>query len=313
VSARVFVAGASGAIGRPLVRRLVAAGPGVTARTRRELAALGSDAAGARPVVCDVFDREALAAAVGEARPQVLVHELTALPDAFDFKDPDLYGPTNRVRTEGTRNLLATGREAGVRRVVAQSIAFVYAPVGDWVKDEEAPVMTDAPGPFGEGLRAVLDLERQVTGAEGIEGLVLRYGFFYGPGTAYAGDGYFAAEVRRRRFPVVGRGEGTFSFIHVEDAAAATVAAVERGAPGIYNVTDDEPARMRDWVPAYAQAVGAKRPLRVPAFLARLVAGRAAAVLATQTRGAANARAKAELGWQPRYASWREGFREALG
>ena len=310
---RVFVAGASGAIGRPLVRRLVESGHDVTGMTRREAAAIEIGAVGAKGVVCDVYDRDALGRAVADARPEVLVHELTALPDVFDFRDPNLYAPTNRVRTEGTRNLIAAAREAGTGRIVAQSIAFVYEPVGGWVKAEDAPVMDTAPGPFGEALRSVFDLERQVTGAEGMEGIVLRYGFFYGPGTAYAGDGYYAGEVRRRRFPVVGRGEGTFSFIHIEDAAAATAAACERGAPGIYNVSDDDPARMRDWVPAYAEAVGAKRPLRVPVFLARLVAGSAAAALATETRGAANEKAKRELDWQPRYPTWRQGFREALG
>jgi 2-alkyl-3-oxoalkanoate reductase len=313
VSARVFVAGASGAIGRPLVRQLVEAGHEVTGMTRRRAAATEIEAAGARGVVCDAFDRDALTVAMAEARPQVLVHELTALPDVFDFRDPELYTATNRVRTEGTRNLLAAAREAGTGRVVAQSIAFVYAPVGGWVKDEDAPVMNDAPGPFGEALDAVFDLERQVIEADGIDGVVLRYGFFYGPGTSYAGDGYHAGEVRRRRFPIVGRGDGTLSFIHVEDAASATVVAVERGAPGIYNVVDDDPAPMRDWVPVYAQALGVKRPLRVPVFLARLVAGRAAAALATQTRGASNQRAKRGLGWSPRYPSWRQGFREALG
>ena len=310
---RVFVAGASGAIGRPLVRRLVEAGHEVTGMTRRDAAAVEIEAVGAKGVVCDVYDRDALARAIADARPEVLVHELTALPDVFDFRDPNLYAPTNRVRTEGTRNLIAAGQEAGTDRIVAQSIAFVYEPVGGWVKAEDAPVMDTAPGPFGEALRSIFDLERQVTGAEGMEGVVLRYGFFYGPGTAYAGDGYYAGEVRRRRFPVVGRGEGTFSFIHTEDAAAATVAACERGAPGIYNVSDDDPARMRDWVPAYAEAVGAKRPLRVPVFIARLVAGRAAAALATETRGAANEKVKRELDWQPRYPTWRQGFREALG
>ncbi|MGH8982639.1 MAG: NAD-dependent epimerase/dehydratase family protein [Acidimicrobiia bacterium] len=313
MSPRVFVAGASGAIGRPLVRRLVEAGHEVTGMTRRQAAATEIEAAGARGVVCDVFEREALALAIAEARPQVLVHELTSLPDVFDFKDPELYTATNRVRTEGTRNLLAAAREAATGRVVAQSIAFVYAPVGGWVKDEDAPVMNDAPGTFGEALGAVFDLERQVAQAEGIDGRVLRYGFFYGPGTTYAGDGYHAGEVRRRRFPIVGRGEGTLSFIHVEDAASATVAAVERGAPGIYNVADDDPAPMRDWVPVYAEALGAKRPLRVPVLLARVVAGRAAAALATQTRGASNEKAKRELGWSPRHPSWRQGFREALG
>jgi nucleoside-diphosphate-sugar epimerase len=310
---RVFVAGASGAIGRPLVRQLVDAGHEVTGMTRRERAAEAIRSAGAEAAVCDVFDAPALTEAISAAGPEVLIHELTALPDEFDFKRSDLYDATNRVRTEGTRKLLAAARGVGTRRVVAQSIAFVYAPVRGWVKDEDAPVMTDAPGPFGGALRAVLDLERQVTAPDDLEGIVLRYGFFYGPGTVYADDGHYAREVRRRRFPVVGRGDGTFSFIHIEDAAAATVAAAERGAPGIYNVADDEPARMRDWVPAYAEAVGAKRPFRVPVLLARLIAGRSAAALATQTRGASNARAKAALGWEPRYASWRQGFREALG
>jgi nucleoside-diphosphate-sugar epimerase len=310
---RVFVAGASGAIGRPLVAQLTEAGHEVTGMTRREDAAGEIEAAGARAAICDVFDRERLAAAFADASPDVLVHQLTALPHAFDFRDPKLYVATNRVRTEGTRHLLAAARQVGTRRVVAQSIAFVYAPVGGWVKDEDAPVMPDAPEPFGEALRAVFDHERQVADAEGMEGLVLRYGFFYGPGTAYASDGYYAGEVRRRRFPIVGRGDGTFSFVHIDDAAEATVLACERGAPGVYNVVDDDPARMRDWVPAYARAVGAKRPLRVPAMIARLVAGRAAAALATETRGAANAKAKAELGWRPRHESWRSGFERALG
>ena len=310
---RVFVAGASGAIGRPLIRQLVGAGHEVTGMTRREERAAEIRARGAEAAVCDVFDREALEAAVAGSAPDVVVHELTSLPSRFDFRDPNLYDATNRVRTEGTRNLIDAARAAGARRLVAQSISFVYEPQGDWVKDEEAPVMGNAPGAFGAALEAMFDLERQVLGAEGLDGLVLRYGFFYGPGTAYAADGYYAEEVRRRRFPVVGRGEGTFSFVHVDDAASATIAAVERGTPGIYNVCDDEPAPMRDWVPAFAGAIGAKRPFRVPAFLARLVAGPAAAAMATQTRGASNAKAKRELGWQPRYASWRGGFGEALG
>jgi 2-alkyl-3-oxoalkanoate reductase len=309
----VFVAGASGAIGRPLVRRLVEAGHRVTGMTRREDRAEEIRAAGADAVVCDVFDRAALDAAVRAAAPEAVVHQLTALPERFDFRDPHLYDATNRVRTEGTQNLIAAARAAGAGRLVAQSIAFLYAPQGGWVKDEDEPPMADAPEPFGTALEATLAHERAVLGADGLEGLVLRYGFFYGPGTAYASDGYYAVEVRRRRFPVVGRGTGTFSFIHVDDAATATVAAVERGAPGIYNVCDDEPARMRDWVPAYARAVDAGRPFRVPAWLARLVAGGAAAALATETRGASNEKAKRAFGWQPRYPSWRQGFNEALG
>jgi 2-alkyl-3-oxoalkanoate reductase len=310
---RVFVAGASGVIGRPLTRQLAAAGHEVTGMTRRPDRAEEIRAAGAAAAVCDVFDRPALAEAVAAARPEVVVHQLTALPAAFDFRKPDLYQATNRVRTVGTRNLLAASREAGVRRIVAQSIAFVYAPVGEWVKDEDAPLVTEAPGPFGEALEAVWSLERQVLGGAVAEGLVLRYGFFYGPGTAYAGNGYFADQVRRRRLPIVGGGHGVFSFVHVDDAASATVAAVARGGSGIYNICDDEPAPGRDWLSAYADAAGAKRPWRVPKLIARLVAGGAAAEMATSLRGASNAKAKRELGWEPLHASWRQGFREALG
>ncbi len=310
---KVFVAGASGAIGKPLVRRLVAAGHEVTGMTRREERAEEIRAAGASAVVCDVFDRDALEAAVKEASPQVVVHMLTALPARIDWKADDPLGPTNRVRTEGTRNLIEAARAAGARRLVAESVAFLYAARGDWVKDEDAPLFKGAPAPFGDAVEALADLERQVRGAEGLDGVVLRFGWFYGPGTAYAADGSQADEMRKRRFPVVGKGTGTFSFIHVEDAASAALAAVERGAPGTYNVTDDEPAPMREWLPVYAAALGAKPPRRVPVWLAKLVAGRALAGNAVELRGASNAKFKSELGWQPRYASWRQGFREALG
>lgn len=310
---RVFVAGATGAIGRPLVRQLLDAGHEVTGMTRSEQRAAWLRESGARAAVCDVFDAAGVRAALDEAAPEVVVHQLTALPHRLNYRRRDLYDATSRVRREGTLILLDAARAAGARRMVAQSIAFVYEPVGGRVKSEDDPVMTDAPAPFGGALLAAYDLERQVTGAEGLDGLVLRYGFFYGPGTAYASDGAFAEDVRRRRLPIVGSGDGVFSLVHVEDAAAATVAAVERGAPGIYNVTDDEPAAMRDWLPAYAEAMGAKPPRRVPAWLARLVAGRAAAMMAADLRGASNERARRELGWSPRYPSWREGFREALG
>jgi nucleoside-diphosphate-sugar epimerase len=310
---RVFVAGASGAIGRPLVRQLVAAGHEVTGMTRKEPSAEQLRAAGAQATVCDAFDAPALNDALAAARPEVVVNQLTALPDRFDFKDPDLYTATNRVRTEGTRSLIAAARAAGAGRMVAQSVCFVYAPVGDWVKDEAAPVIESAPPPFGEGFDAVFDLEHQVLNADGIDGLVLRYGFFYGPHGLYTSHGYWADEFRRRRFPIVGGGAGVTSFIQIDDAAAATVSAVERGAPGIYNVCDDDPAPGREWIPAYAEAVGARPPFRVPKWIARLVAGKAIAAMATSTRGASNAKAKRELGWQPRYPSWRQGFREALG
>jgi nucleoside-diphosphate-sugar epimerase len=308
---RVFVAGASGAIGRPLVRQLLAAGHEVTGMTRREERAAEIRRAGAAAVVCDAFDAEALTEAVAAARPEGVVHALTALPARINPRS-DYLAATNRLRLEATRNLVAAAGAAGARRLVAESISFLYRPEGSWVKDEEAPVEEDAPGNFGPAYRAALDLERQVIGADGIEGLALRCGFFYGPGTWYGADGSQAEETRKRRAPVVGAGTGTFSFIHVEDAAAAFAAALERGTPGVYNVVDDEPAPMREWLPAYAEALGAKPPRRVPVWLARLVAGPAAVAGALHMRGAANAKAKRELGWEPAHPSWRQGFRDAL-
>jgi 2-alkyl-3-oxoalkanoate reductase len=308
---RVFVAGASGAIGRPLVRRLVAAGHEVTGTTRFEERAEAVRAAGARAAVCDALDADALRAAVEENAPEVVVHQLTALPHRFDPRDKEIYAGTNRLRTDGTRNLIDAARAAGARRLVCQSIAFAYAPgARPEVMDEEARLAFGSPPPFGDGIRAIDEMERAVLGADGLEGLVLRYGWFYGPGTFYAEDGSMAHDVRKRRFPVIGKGTGLFSFVHVDDAASATVAAVERGAPGVYNVVDDEPAPQREWLPAYAEAVGAKKPLRVPVWVARLVVGKIATMAGVQP-GASNAKAKRELGWEPRWRSWRDGFREA--
>jgi 2-alkyl-3-oxoalkanoate reductase len=310
---RVFLAGATGVIGRRLLPRLREAGHDVTALTRKEDRAPGLRDAGAVPVVADVFDVEGLRTAVEGAQPEVVVHELTDLPQALDpRKMEEQLAGNDRIRTEGTRNLVAAAVAAGARRVVAQSIAFAYPTTGG-LKSEDDPLWYEAPWPWKRSVEALRDLEESVTQTEGIEGLVLRYGFFYGPGSSYGRGGYWHREVGRRRFPVVGKGSGVFSFIHVDDAADATVAAVERGAPGIYNVVDDEPAPLRDWLPVYAEAIGAKRPWRVPRFLARIVAGQYAVMLATELRGASNERVKAELGWRPRYASWREGFRQALG
>jgi 2-alkyl-3-oxoalkanoate reductase len=310
---RVFVAGASGAIGRPLVPKLVAAGHEVTGTTRSEERAEAIRAAGATAAVVDVFDAASLRAAVDAARPEALVHELTSLPDRLDFRKEGIYEPTNRVRTEGTRILLDAARAAGVRRFVCQSIAFAYRPEGDRVKTEDEPLMDDIPGNFGSGVRALHEMEATVLGADGIEGVVLRYGFFYGPGTYYGEDGTTTADVRRRRMPVVGKGTGMFSFVHVDDAADATVAAVERGAPGIYNITDDEPAPMSEWLPVFAEAAGARRPLHVPVWLARFVGGREVPTFALELRGASNEKAKRELGWRPAHPTWRTGFAEALG
>jgi nucleoside-diphosphate-sugar epimerase len=310
---RVFVAGASGAVGRPLVPKLVAAGHEVTGMTRSEEKAEGLRRAGARAAVVDVFDAAALGAAVEGAGAEVVVHELTSLPDRIDFRRADTYAATNRVRTEGTRNLIDAARAAGARRLVCQSIAFAYRLDGEGLKTEDDPLLEDAPGAFGSGVRALCEMEEMVLGSESLDGLVLRYGFFYGPGTYYGADGTSTQDVRRRRMPVVGKGTGVFSFVHVDDAADATVAAVERGAPGVYNVTDDEPAPMSEWVPAFAKAAGAKPPRRVPVWLARFVAGKDVSGFAIALRGASNEKAKRELGWQPAHPSWRTGFPESVG
>jgi nucleoside-diphosphate-sugar epimerase len=309
---KVFVAGASGAIGEPLVRQLVRAGHEVTGMTRRQERAARIRAAGAAAVVCDALDAEALGSTVEAAAPDAIVNELTSLPRKYDPRKASFYEATNRVRAEGGHNLVEAGRAAGVRRFVTQSIAFLYAPGGGWVKDEEARPFVDAPGHFGAAVEAMLAHEREVVECPEFAGLVLRYGQFYGPGTYFAADGHLGREVRRRRFPVVGPGTGTFSFLHVEDAAGATLAALERGAPGVYNVVDDEPARLGEWLPIYAKALGAKPPRRVPVWLAKLVAGGAVASSAVELRGASNAKAKRELAWEPAHPSWREGFREAL-
>ena len=310
---RVFVAGATGAIGRPLVPALVGAGHEVTAMTRSPEKTPSLEAAGASATVCDALDAAALDAAVRDAQPEVIINQLTDLPGAFSPRGmTESYEATSRLRVECTRTLLDAGAACGTRRLIAQSIAFLYAPEGPAVKDEEGRPFTEAPPPFGDAVRALVEMETTVTAAPAMEGVVLRYGAFYGPGTWYAADGSTAEMVRKRRYPIVGDGGGMFSFIHVDDAADATVAALTAGAPGTYNVVDDEPAPMRDWLPVYAQALGAPAPRRVPAWLARLAAGKATTAMATSLRGASNARAKRELGWQPRHASWRTGFEADL-
>jgi len=299
---KVFVAGASGAIGRPLIPLLLEAGHEVTGMTRSEESAERIRAAGASAVVADVFDAEAVTAAA--AGTEVLIHQLTSIPDDLDpRKMEEQFETTNRLRTEGTRNLLAA---AGGARVIAQSIAFAYAPREGGLHTEDDPLWVEATPIFA----AVQEMEEQVTAADG---LILRYGFFYGPGTSYARDGGTAAVVRKRQFPVMGRGQGEWPFIHIDDAASATVAAVEHGEPGVYNVVDDDPAPLREWLPVFAEAIGAKKPFRVPKLMARLAAGKVATHYGTAMRGASNEKAKRDLAWEPRYASWREGFREGLG
>ena len=306
---RIFVAGATGALGRRLVPLLVQGGHQVTGMTRTAGKAAGLRAAGAEPVVADALDRDAVLRAVVAARPEVVVHELTALAQMTDFRRLDEgFALTNRLRTEGTDHLLAAARAAGARRFVAQSFAgWPFARVGGPVKTE------DPPAQLRRTLDAIRHLEAAVLGAEGMEGVVLRYGGFYGPGTSAGEGGFMLEDLRRRRFPLVGAGTGVWSFIHIDDAATATVAAVERGAPGIYQIVDDDPAPVSEWLPALAAAIGARPPLRVPAWVARLAGGAHGVVLMTEARGASNAKARRELGWRPAWPSWRQGFRDGLG
>ncbi|MBX6365179.1 MAG: NAD(P)-dependent oxidoreductase [Gemmatimonadetes bacterium] len=309
---RVFVAGATGVLGRRLVPMLVEAGHEVTGMTRTPAKAALLREFGAHPVVADALDPDAVGRAVAESAPEVIVHELTAIPANLDLRRFDRdFALTNRLRTEGTDNLLSAGRAVGVRRFVAQSYAaWNTARTGPQVRTEQDPLDPDPPKPLRRTLEAIRYLEEAVTGATWTEGIVLRYGGFYGPGTSMAirPPSPMVEMVRKRWLPIVGDGAGVMSFIHIDDAAAATVAAVERGRRGIYNIVDDEPAPASQWLPALAHAVGARPPLHVPRWLGRLLAGEAAVVLMTRVRGASNAKARRELGWRPRYPSWRQGF-----
>jgi 2-alkyl-3-oxoalkanoate reductase len=310
----VLVAGATGAIGRPLLRMLRERGHETLGTTRSEANADALRELGAEPVICDALDREPLRHAVHTAAPDAIVNQLTDLSAPLNpRKYAQWLEPTNRLRIEGTRNLAEAAIEARTRLLVSQSVAFAYRWDGDGTKTEDDPLFDNAPGGFDRAVAAVRELERRTLETPGLDGIVLRYGYFYGPGTPYARDGQFAEMTRKRQFPIVGRGTARFSFVHIEDAAAATLAALERGQPGVYNVVDDEPAELREWLPAYAEALGAKPPRRVPHWLARLVTNRFMADSSLELRGASNAKAKRELGWQPRRSSWREGFRDTLG
>jgi nucleoside-diphosphate-sugar epimerase len=310
---RVFVAGATGAIGRQLVPRLVEAGHEVHGMTRSESKQAMLHELGAVPAVADALDPDQVAEAVGRARPDVIVHQLTAI-GALDIRRFDRdFAPTNRLRTEGTDHLLSAGQAVGVRRFVAQGIAGygAYARTGGPVKTEEDPLDPTPAREMRETLAAIRHLEEAVLGARWTEGIVLRYGAFYGPGTSLASSGEQSEMIRKRKFPLVGGGGGVWSFIHVADAAEATVAAVEHGSRGVYNVVDDDPAPVAELLPAMAQELGARKPMRVPRFVGRLFAGEAGVVMMTELRGASNAKAKRELGWRPAHPSWRQGFTAA--
>lgn len=311
---RIFLAGATGALGRRLVPRLREAGHEVVGTTRDPARTEQLRAAGAEPVVLDALDRPAVLDAVAKARPEVVVHQLTALRGLGDLRHFDRdFAQTNRLRSEGTDILLAAASAAGARRVVAQSFGgWPYAREGGPVKSESDPLDPDPAPNARQSLAAIRHLEAAVTGWSG-EGLALRYGGFYGPGTSLTTTGEITEMVRRRRLPVVGSAAGVWSMCHIDDAASATVAAVERGPAGIYNVADDEPARVAEWLPVLAAALGAKPPRHVPAWLARPLLGPQGMVMLTSARGMSNAKAKRELGWAPAYPSWRDGFVHGLG
>jgi 2-alkyl-3-oxoalkanoate reductase len=309
------VAGASGAVGKRLVPFLVASGHDVVAMTSsaRKVDALRS--AGAEPVVADGLDQVAVRRAVLQAEPQIVIHQMSGLSSAKSFKKFDAeFALTNRLRTEGTDHLLAAAQSAGARRFIAQSFGnWNYARTGSGLKTEEDPLDPAPPANQRESLAAIRYLENKVLEAEGIDGIALRYGNFYGPGTGFALDGDLVELVRKRRLPIVGDGTGVWAFVHVDDVATATAAAIERDARGIYNIVDDEPAPVAEWLPGLAKAVGAKPPRHVPVWLGRLATGEVGVSLMTQIRGTSNAKAKRELGWRPRYRSWRDGFRTGLG
>jgi nucleoside-diphosphate-sugar epimerase len=310
---RVFVAGATGAIGKQLVPRLVAAGHEVYGMTHSESKQAMLCDLGAVPVIADALDPDQVAEAVARAKPEVIVHQLTAI-GALDLRHFDRdFALTNRLRTEGTDYLLSAGQNVGVRRFVAQAVAGygAYMRTGGPVKSEEDPLDPTPAREMRETLAAIRHLEEAVLGAQWTEGIVLRYGAFYGPGTSFTPGGEQFELVRKRKFPLVGDGGGVWSFIHVADAAEATVAAVERGSRGVYNVVDDDPALVAEWLPALAQTLGGKKPMRVPRFVVRLFAGETGVMMMTEVRGASNAKAKRDLGWQPKHASWRQGFAAA--
>jgi nucleoside-diphosphate-sugar epimerase len=309
---RIFVAGATGAVGSRVVRLLAAAGHVVVGTTRTPNKEGLIRAQGGQAVVVDGLDRAAVRRAVAAAKPEVIIHEMTALGGG-EFKHFDrTFALTNRLRTEGLNHLLAAAKELGVRRLIAQSFCgWPYARIGATVKTEDNDLDPDPPREFKASLNAIRYLETTVVGAADIEGLALRYGAFYGPHTGIL-ERSVLDQVRHRRFPLVGKGNGWWSFVHVEDAADATASAAVRGARGIYNIVDDEPAPVREWLPALAALVGAKPPLRIPTWLGRLFAGDHLVKMMTEVRAGSNAKAKDALGWRPLHASWREGFLNSI-
>lgn len=312
---RIFLAGATGAIGRPLVPMLIAAGHEVIGTTRSADRAPSVRAAGAEPMVVDGLDGDAVMDAVRTSQPDVIVHQLSSLAaSSGNFKKFDAdFAMTNRLRTEGTDHLLAAARATGVRRFVAQSYTgWPNARSGGKVKTEDDPLEPNPPTACRETMRGIKYIEQATTNTAGVDGLVLRYGSFYGPGTGFGDGGAIVDMVRKRRLPLVGGGTAIWSLVHIDDAARATLAAVEQGAPGLYNIVDDDPAPVSLILTALAEAAGAKPPRKVPAWLVRPMLGEFGVTFMTTLRGSSNVKAKRELGWKPEYPSWRQGFRTAL-
>ncbi|MGH8774254.1 MAG: NAD-dependent epimerase/dehydratase family protein [Jiangellaceae bacterium] len=311
---RIFLAGATGVVGQALIPMLVEAGHDVVGTTRRANKVDALAAAGAEPVVVDALDAEAVLGAMTSAEPDVVVHQLSALSGPADLRHFDeTFALTNRLRTEGLDNLLAAARAVGAQRFVAQSYTgWPNERTAGPVKTEDDPLDPNPTAPSRETLEAIRYLESTAAGATELDGVVLRYGAFYGPGTGLTSGGDIVEMIRKRRFPIVGGGTGVWSFVHIDDVATATLAAIERGAPGIYNIVDDEPAPVSHWMPYLAEAIGAKQPMRVPAWLVRPMLGEYGISLMTTVRGSSNAKAKRELGWTPKYPTWRDGFRTGL-
>ena len=311
---KIFVTGGTGAIGKFLLPQLLDKGHEVVALTRSAAKAVSLEDMGVSAVIADPLDKAALTAAVRRAEPEVIIHQLTALSGVGNFRKFDQeFALTNRFRTEVTDNLLAAARTIGTRRFIAQSYCgWPYTKKGGPVKTEEDDLDPKPPEGFSKTLAAIRYLEDKMRSVTYLEGVALRYGSFYGPGTAIGKGGAVFKLVKKRKLPVIGGGGGIWSFIHISDAALATAAAISHGTPGIYNVADDEPAKVSTWLPALAKAIGAKPPYRIPHWLGELLIGKAGVTMMTQIRGCSNAKAKRELNWTPIYPSWRVGFVDAL-
>lgn len=302
----IFIAGGSGAIGRQLVPVLVRQGHRVTAMTRTPAGAARLAAMGATPVIGDVFDVDQLNGLVRQATPELVIHHLTA----FGTTDGDPLAQTLRVRTEGTRNLVAAARQAGARRLITQSISFICQPGASGLTDESTPLYLDAPDAIRPLAQAVAEMEQRTLEAPGLQGVVLRYGWFYGPGTNFDPSDAIPRAIRMGRMPIVGTGNGCYSFIHVQDAAAATMKALTGAVPGIYNIVDDAPARLRDWLPVATRLLGAPPPSVMDEALARQKLGDLRVYIFNEQSGASNHKARAALAWQPGIPSWRQGFQQ---